>query len=371
MSPTQQDTPAYFGSVRQTAGRWVCAFDGVGQPSLRVLCSHDAESPESASSDEVPGFAHHWVAGVRIRHHELSLVCTGKCDQFLRLLLGEHHRLLTHDIDALLEECLGHRKVDVVGNRDDDEVNLALGACSLLDGHVMEIGICTVNVDAEVLRDLDRLRRNVGETSGNQLRLVVHCDSGAMHRADGRPWSPAYLPIQEAGSCLVQLAFNHVISPFPEESICACTGPSPISIADGVSHTTYVLPASSRFWPVTLGQFDPGACVRTDCLCSHTRGLCLSRQFWNLSSHHGNILVSNSTLPMLSIASHLSRQPEGCPARGMNPSHVLDSGVSCGSPVHFMLMSFYRVEPTVALITRVSISSCVLDILRVSSPSSM
>src|SRR5450830_1912842 len=214
------------------------AFDGVGQPVLRVFCSHDAERPESPGSDEVAGFAHHGVASVGIGHHELDLVRNGKCDQLLRLFLGKRHRLFTDDVDALFEECLGHRKVDVVGDSDDDEVNPALRACSFLDGHFMEISIRAVSVDTKLLRDLDRLRREVRKTPGNQLRLIVHCDSGAMHWADERSWSSAYLPIQEAGSCIVQLAFDHVTSPFPEESICACTGPSPIGTTDGIPHTT-------------------------------------------------------------------------------------------------------------------------------------
>src|SRR5436309_1219808 len=96
-----------------------------GQPALKIIGVHPADSSEQAGADDVAGQAASPMTQVSVRHAIGDLVFSNGGDEVIRFLEIQAKRLLAKDGDAGFD-CFHRRvEVDVVGGDDDDVVELA------------------------------------------------------------------------------------------------------------------------------------------------------------------------------------------------------------------------------------------------------
>ena len=182
MSPTQPPAPERAGSVRHgllLAG----GFERFGQPVLCVLDLDDTDLAEQAVLHPLPGLPHHRIAGVVVGDGEDAPVLRGQRFEAARFLDRRCQRLVADDVDAGLQERLGHRRVQMVRRDDGDRLD-AVAARRLRLRHRRVVGIAAVLGEAEREPGSPRLLGAGRERAGQQLVVVVEPGGDAMHATD-------------------------------------------------------------------------------------------------------------------------------------------------------------------------------------------
>ena len=161
------------------------ALDELREPALRVL-DHDLVDPaELALGHAVAGLLHHRVAGVVVRQHECRARLLDQVAQRAGVVERGGHRLVAHDVEAVLDEAA--RDLVVVRGRDHDrdEVEpLAGGPLRLLLRHLAVAAVDPRGIEALRLAGLARLLGVAREAAGDELRLAVHRGGHPVHGAD-------------------------------------------------------------------------------------------------------------------------------------------------------------------------------------------
>ena len=153
------------------------------EPVLDVLRLHQADRPQRALGDHLPGLSDQGIAGVVVGQAEDQAARVHQRLQGLGVLQGAGQRLVADDVDAGLQEGLGGGMVQVV-RRDDGDGVYAVVARRLRGRHLGEAAVGALRRQAQVRRRGPGLVGIGGERAGHQLVAVVDPGGDAVHGAD-------------------------------------------------------------------------------------------------------------------------------------------------------------------------------------------
>ena len=111
--------------------------------------------------------------------------------QFFRLLDVHCHRLVAGHMNAVLQKCLGNRKMRLVRRRNDDKVNPILAGTLFLD-HLFVVGIQSIAWNMPLLSRRLIFLCMSGKTARRHDCQIVHLCAAVMDIADKRADAAAY-----------------------------------------------------------------------------------------------------------------------------------------------------------------------------------
>ena len=154
-----------------------------GEPPLGVLHDHFANRPQGSGSYPLPRLLHHRIPSVVVRHGEDSVSVGSQATEGLGILQGGGQGFVAHHVETGVQECTGHRKVEVVGGHDRDDLDAIVGGKGGLGPHHLVVGgVRACGIKAELATSPSRALLVGRERPRNQGELAVQ---GRRHPVDG------------------------------------------------------------------------------------------------------------------------------------------------------------------------------------------
>ena len=156
--------------------------DGV---TLWVFDEDLVDFAELPGGYEITGFLHHRIARVVVQQCKDQSALLNDDPELLRFSEGEREWLLADDVDARLEEGLGHGVVHIIARDDRDEINTVTErALGLGFRHFLVGGVNARCIEEEILTGKARLLGVRGERPGDEFNLAIKGRRHAVHAAD-------------------------------------------------------------------------------------------------------------------------------------------------------------------------------------------